>query len=136
MGRNGPSSGQPGGQRLAIGLTLAAMSLETLKGHLAERFNPAAATGLDAVFRLAVDEETLLFRVRDRQVDFDLENAVEPDATFFFADRDTAWSLLNGTGNAFDAFMHGHFRADGHLMWAFALMAMFGSASLPATPTE
>ena len=49
---------------------------------------------------------------------------------------DIAWALLSGQANAFDAFMEGRFRADGYLMWAFTLMAMFGSQSLPETPVE
>ncbi len=53
-----------------------------------------------------------------------------------FEDVDTAWALLSGRGDAFDAFMEGRFKSDGYLMWAFALMAMFQSPSLPVTPTE
>jgi putative sterol carrier protein len=59
-----------------------------------------------------------------------------PDATFMFEDVDTAWALLSGRGDAFEAFMQGRFRSDGYLMWAFALMAMFQSASLPVSPVE
>ncbi len=112
------------------------MALNALQQHLEESFHPAAAAGLDAIFRLDVAGDGLSFRVHDGRLDFSVDDAVEPDATFMFEDVDTAWSLLSGHGNAFEAFMAGRFRSDGYLMWAFALMAMFQSASLPETPTE
>lgn len=112
------------------------MALDALKTHLCRSFHPAAAPHLDAVIEIKVDDELLRFRVRDGELEFDLHDQVRPDATFMFADVDTAWALLSGRGDAFAAFMDGRFRSDGHLMWAFALMAMFQSSSLPATPTE
>jgi hypothetical protein len=112
------------------------MALHALKAHLQGNFHPPAATGLDAVFRLSIGTEALTFRVRDRLLDFDLPPGIEPDATFMFEDVDTAWSLLSGKADAFDAFMRGRFSSDGYLMWAFALMAMFQSPSLPVTPVE
>lgn len=112
------------------------MSLRALKDHLAASFHPAAAGKLDAIFRVAVDGEALTFQVSNGRLDFDLPDEVEPDATFLFADVDTAWALLSGRADAFDAFMEGRFRSDGYLMWAFALMAMFQSSSLPVSPVE
>ena len=49
---------------------------------------------------------------------------------------DIAWALLSGQADAFSAFMEGRFRSDGYLMWAFTLMSMFQSESLPDTPVE
>ena len=72
----------------------------------------------------------------DGQLRFIDEGSVRPDATFLFSDLDTAWALLTGRADAFTAFMAGSFRADGYLMWAFTMMAMFRSDSLPETPTE
>lgn len=112
------------------------MALHALRALLQDNFHPPAAIGLDAVFRLGIGSEALVFRVRDRLLDFDLPPSTEPDATFLFEDVDTAWSLLSGKADAFEAFMHGRFRSDGYLMWAFALMAMFQSRSLPVTPVE
>ncbi len=112
------------------------MNLQALQDHLQSAFVPAAAGGLDAVFRLRIQEHALTFRVSNGQLDFTVPADLEPDATFLFEDADTAWALLTGRANAFEAFMEGRFRSDGYLMWAFALMAMFESASLPVTPTE
>jgi len=112
------------------------MALRALQAHLQETFHPPAAVGLDAVFRLCIGNEALTFSVHRDGLSFDEDGALEPDATFFFEDVDTAWALLSGKADAFTEFMAGRFRADGYLMWAFRLMAMFQSASLPETPVE
>ena len=91
---------------------------------------------MDAVIRLAIADEELLFEISDKRIQF-LDNGIrEPDATFIFEDVDIAWALLSGQSDAFSAFMEGRFRADGYLMWAFTLMAMFQSESLPENPIE
>ncbi|MEQ8486910.1 MAG: SCP2 sterol-binding domain-containing protein [Pseudomonadales bacterium] len=110
--------------------------MNDLRRHLEASFHPPAAAGIDAVLRLAAQDQSLTFRVRHGRIDFSVPEHVRADATFIFADPDTAIELLTGRANAFDAFMDGRFRSDGYLMWAFALMAMFRSGSLPATPTE
>lgn len=111
-------------------------ALEWLRAHLADAFEPAAAGALDAVLRLQVGDQSLLFRVSRGALDFDLAPDTAPDATFMFDHEDTARALLSGQADAFSAFMEGRFRSDGYLMWAFALMAMFRSDSLPAHPVE
>ncbi len=112
------------------------MALRALQSHLEKTFFPPASAGLDAVIRLAIADEYLQFEISDGTLSFHDAAARQPDATFFFEDVDTAWSLLSGQSSAFDAFMEGRFRADGYLMWAFTLMAMFRSESLPETPVE
>ncbi len=112
------------------------MALRALQSHLEETFHAPASGGLDAVLRLAIGDDALVFRVAEGALEFDMAGSMRPDATFYFEDVDIAWALLSGRADAFSAFMEGRFRADGHLMWAFALMAMFQSASLPETPTE
>jgi hypothetical protein len=112
------------------------MALETLKEHLRQSFQPAVTARLDAVFRISVADESLSFRVSHGHLEFDLPSGTAPDATFMFADADTAWALLSGGADAFEAFMDGRFRSDGYLVWAFVLMAMFRSSSLPVNPTE
>ncbi|MEZ5557421.1 MAG: SCP2 sterol-binding domain-containing protein [Pseudomonadales bacterium] len=112
------------------------MALPALKAHLQRHFHPPAAAAFDAVFRLAIEDEYLTFSVRQGALEFDVAEDTRPDATFIFQDVDTAWALLSGQADAFDAFMQGRFRADGYLMWAFALMAMFQSSSLPENPVE
>ena len=112
------------------------MALRALQSHLENTFFPPASTGMDAVIRLAIADEQLQFEISDGFITFHEADARSPDATFYFTDVDTAWSLLSGQASAFDAFMEGRFRADGYLMWAFTLMAMFRSESLPETPVE
>jgi putative sterol carrier protein len=112
------------------------MALRGLQTHLQQTFYPDAAAGLDAVLRLAIGDESLTFTVSSKTLQFDETGSTIPDATFYFEDVDTAWALLSGRADAFSAFMEGRFRADGYLMWAFALMSMFQSDSLPDTPTE
>lgn len=91
---------------------------------------------MDAVIRLSIANEHLQFEISERTIHFHDADSRTPDATFYFEDVDTAWALLSGQASAFDAFMEGRFRADGYLMWAFTLMAMFRSESLPETPVE
>lgn len=112
------------------------MTLAELQSHLQSNFQPAAAGSLDAVFRLVIGEESLRFHVGHGRLDFDLSGDARVDATFRFEDADTAWALLSGRADAFDAFMHGRFSADGYLMWAFALMSMFRNTSLPPAQAD
>lgn len=112
------------------------MALRALQSHLQNTFFPPASDGMDAIIRLAIAEELLQFEVSEGHIDFHPAESRKPDATFFFEDVDTAWALLSGQADAFVAFMEGRFRADGYLMWAFTLMAMFQSESLPETPIE
>lgn len=117
-------------------LPAAAQSMNELRDILMASFYPPAARGLDASLRIQVGHDCLDFRVEHGRVDFDPVLPDGPDTVFRFADHRTARALLTGEEDAFEAFMHGRFRADGYLMWAFTLMAMFRSVSLPPTPTE
>ena len=112
------------------------MALRALEKHLEKTFFPPAAQGMEAVIRLAIADEHLQFEISEGGIRFHPIDERAPDATFYFEDVDTAWALLSGQANAFEAFMEGRFRADGYLMWAFTLMAMFRSESLPETPVE
>jgi putative sterol carrier protein len=112
------------------------MRLSGLQQHLTSSFDPAWATLLDAVIELSAADETLRFRIRDGILDFEVDPGTTADATFLFADAETAWALLTGRADAFEAFMEGRFRSNGYLMWAFRLMAIFRSTSLPVAPTE
>lgn len=112
------------------------MDLTRFRQLLASNFNPSAAGTLDAVFALQIGSEAVQFHVAHGVLDLDLPATSRPDATFRFADAQTAWDLLSGHADAFEAFMQGRFSADGYLMWAFALMTMFRSGSLPPAPSE
>ena len=107
------------------------MPLSALEQLLRESFDPGPVTGIDAVFRLQVEREALTFRVRDGTLDFGVEAC--PDATFMFDHVETARALLSGEADAVEAFMHGRFRSDGYLLWAFVLLAMFRRTGPPVT---
>lgn len=112
------------------------MNLSALEQHLRHNFQPDVAARFDAILRIAIGEQSLAFRVAHGRLDFDVPPDARADATFMFQDETTAWALLSGREDAFQAFMDGRFRSDGYLMWAFALMAMFRSTSLPIVPVE
>lgn len=104
--------------------------LETL---LISRFDARSAAGFDGAIRLTVDPDALQFTIRDGQLVFG--GRIAPDVTFTFSDVETATALLSGQSNPIDAFMQGRFKADGYLLWAFALPAFFPSESGPVDPT-
>ena len=101
------------------------MILGELQALLESNFFPPATEGLDATFCLAIANETLTFRVREKNLEFTNTTSSLCDATFHFEDVDSADALLSGRQGVLESFMAGHFRADGYLMWAFLLMAMF-----------
>ena len=110
------------------------MSLAELENFLIARFDAQMAAGFDGVIRLSVDAQSLTCTIRDGQLTCNTEAA--PDVTFMFSDFDTAMAILSGQTDPIDAFMQGRFKADGYLMWAFAMMAFFRSESLPVHPIE
>ena len=112
------------------------MALDDLHELLETSFHPPAARGMDAVLRIQAADDALTIRVTGGEIEFDLDNRLQPDTTFRFADVATARALFAGEEEAFEAFMSGRFRADGYLIWAFTLMAMFRSGRLPVIADE
>ena len=94
-----------------------------LENFLSARFDANMAADFDGAIRVLIEDQAANFVIREGKLTFD--TGIEPDATFIFSDVDTAKALLTGTGNAIEAFMEGRFKADGYLMWAFAMMAFF-----------
>ncbi|MBX3706877.1 MAG: SCP2 sterol-binding domain-containing protein [Pseudomonadales bacterium] len=119
-----------------IEVTSDTMTLRDLGSRLEAAFHAPAAAGMDAVLRIQVGDEHITFRVAHGTLSVLDDPLHAPDATFHFADLATASALFSGTEDAFEAFMNERFRADGYLMWAFTLIAMFRSRSLPVTPVE
>jgi len=113
-----------------------AMTITDLHRLLEASFQPGITRGMDAVLRVQAGEDAVTFRVDHGTIVFDPGNLLVPDATFHFADVATARELLQGEQDAFEAFMAGRFRADGYLMWAFALIAMFRGMSEAAVPAD
>ncbi len=112
------------------------MTTHDLAAELRARFRPEAAVGVDMLVRLDVsDHDHLLLRISEGALTV-TQGAQTPDVTFRFADLTTATSIIRGQSDAIEAFMNGHFSADGYLMMAFKLMELFGSRSLPPTPND
>ena len=90
---------------------------------LAERFNPEHNTGLDACIRLDWGNGGIQFAVREAHLDLDCDSP--PEMTIYFHSKALASDLLHGEADPVTAFMQGHFRASGHLIWVFHTMAAF-----------
>ena len=107
------------------------MAPRSLQAHLEQKFHAPAAAAIDATFRLAFEthNEPLTFHVEHGSLEF--VESERCDATFYFPDEDTALALLAGESDALEAFMDGRFRADGYLLWAFALIGMFRNKGQP-----
>jgi putative sterol carrier protein len=113
-----------------------AMTITDLHRLLEASFQPGITRGMDAVLRVQAGEAAVTFRVDHGTIEFDQGNRLVPDATFHFPDVASARALLQGEQDAFEAFMAGRFRADGYLMWAFALIAMFRGETKVAIPVD
>lgn len=110
------------------------MTRDVLTTRLQSAFHPPAALHLDATFTLEVGEELITFRVSQGQLEF--VDGLEADATFYFDSPDQALQLLTGGADVFQAFMDGRLRADGYLMWTFALLTMFTGTVAPPPPSD
>lgn len=110
------------------------MIRNALTNRLQSAFHPPAASHLDATFALDVGGEHIVFRVRHGQLEF--ADGLEADATFYFDTPAQALQLLTGDADVFQAFMEGRFRANGYLMWTFALLNMFRGDVAGATPSD
>ncbi len=110
------------------------MHQDVLTTRLKSAFHPPAAANIDATFALDVGQAHVTFRVHAGSLEFVETGAA--DATFYFDTPDQAMQLLTGSADVFEAFMDGQFRADGYLMWTFALLTMFRGEAAPPAPTD
>ncbi len=136
--RQRTSTAQPQGTFVQLDLICPWVSdLPMPHDHLTTRlrgaFHPPAASHMDATFALDLGQDRVTFRVRHGKLDF--VEGLAADATFYFDTPDQALQLLTGDADVFEAFMEGRFRADGYLMWTFALLTMFrGRGAEPSPP--
>ncbi|MCZ6616633.1 MAG: hypothetical protein O7E57_00765 [Gammaproteobacteria bacterium] len=112
----------------------ALMVLAELQAHLEKNFSPHATEGLDATFCLAMAKERLTFRIREQALEFTTLESRSCDATFHFEGVEDAAALLSGQQDVLKSFMSGQFRADGYLMWAFLLIAIFRNTTHHRSP--
>ena len=106
---------------------------ERLRDTLAASFDSAPAAGHDVQVGLAVgDARPLVCWIGHGELVFD--DALTPEATFFFDTVETALALLCGDGDFMDAFMQGRFRSDGSLTLVFPLLSVFRGVRLEVPP--
>ena len=94
---------------------------------LAAQFNPDHGTGLDACIGLDWGDDMVTFAIREQQLDLHCD--CQPEMTLYFESEKLARDLISGNADPVDAFMHGKFRASGHLIWVFHTMAAFRKAT-------
>ncbi len=99
--------------------------LKTIFGAMEQRFNPAAAAGVDAVFQYRInDSEYWYVAVNDGRCSIAEGEHDEPTVTLAM-DADTLQEVMCGETDGMQAFMSGRIRADGNIMEATRLATLF-----------
>lgn len=89
------------------------------------RFNPAAATGLDVVFGFCIDE-TKYYSLIVKDGTCDIQEGENPDANVTLAmDGETLEGIVSGATDGMQAFMQGKLRPQGNVMLAMKLSELF-----------
>lgn len=93
--------------------------------EMAERFNSSAATGLEAVFQYKLDEgDTYFAAISEGNCVLEQGEHDEPSVVLLMNNQ-TFSDVLNGETNGMQAFMSGQIRAEGDIMLATRLEALF-----------
>lgn len=99
--------------------------IQTLFDTMAQRFNPEAASGLDAVFQYKLDDDGSYFAAINADgCTVEAGEHDDPSVTLLM-DSQTFTEVLNGETNGMQAFMTGRIRAEGDIMLATRLEALF-----------
>ena len=108
-------------------------SRRRFRDTLATRFDGSGVAGHDVRIALSVgDWPPLVCSIGAAPLVFD--DALIPEATFFFDSPETALGLLCGDGDIMDAFMEERFRSDGSLTLVFLLLSVFRGVPLEVPP--
>lgn len=90
------------------------------------RFNPDAAKDLDAVFQFCIDEtEFFTLNIADGRCELGVGQNSNPTVTLKMS-AETLSEVASGELNGMQAFMTGKIKAEGHIMLATRLSALFG----------
>jgi putative sterol carrier protein len=90
-----------------------------------EKFNPAAAAGLDLVFQFNIeDDSNFNVTIKDGTCAIAQGDASAPNVTLIM-DNDTLQGVMNGETDGMQAFMAGKLRAEGDMMLALKLGELF-----------
>ena len=99
--------------------------MQALFDTMAQRFNPQAASGLDAVFQYKLDDDGAYYAaISDGRCTVGEGEHAEPSVTLAM-DTQTFSEVLSGETNGMQAFMTGRIRAEGDIMLATRLEALF-----------
>lgn len=92
-----------------------------------EKFNPAAAAGLDLVFGFRIDEEKhFSLIIKDQKCE--LQEGENPDANVtLIMDSETLKGIVSGETDGMQAFMGGKLRIEGDMMLSMKLSDLFPS---------
>lgn len=92
---------------------------------MAGRFNPSAASGLEAVFQYKLDDGAVFYAaVNDGSCSVESGEHDDPSVTLMM-DSQTFEEVLTGETNGMQAFMSGRIKAEGDIMLATRLEALF-----------
>ena len=90
-----------------------------------QRFNPAAAAGMDAIFQYDIDEQgSWQVAVKDEQCDVSEGEAAEATVTLSMT-TETLASVISGETDGMQAFMAGSIKASGDIILATLLPDLF-----------
>lgn len=101
------------------------MNVKRIFAKLEERFNPAQANGLDAVFQFAVDDaDSFYFQVNNQVLNANWGEHKDPNITLRLSEETLA-QVVAGELDGMSAFMRGKLRAEGDVILATRLGKLF-----------
>ncbi len=101
------------------------MELSDLLAKMPARFNPDAAEGLDSVFQFNVEGGgNFHLAVKDSAMKITPGDHPDPSVTLSMS-ADTFVGMMTGEKDGMAAFMAGELRAEGNIMLATKLQALF-----------
>ncbi|KPW41950.1 SCP-2 sterol transfer protein [Pseudomonas coronafaciens pv. atropurpurea] len=103
-------------------MTSVAEAVQTMK----EKFNPAAAAGLDLIFGFNITDEDTHYALIVKDSTCELQEGENPDANVTLVmDSATLKGIVSGETDGMQAFMGGKLRAEGDMMLAMKLSELF-----------
>ncbi|KPX16677.1 SCP-2 sterol transfer family protein [Pseudomonas amygdali pv. dendropanacis] len=103
-------------------MTSVADAVQTMKN----KFNPAAAAGLDLVFGFHITDEDKHYALIVKDSTCELQEGENPDANVtLLMDSETLKGIVSGETDGMQAFMGGKLRAEGDMMLAMKLSELF-----------
>ncbi|EKG38453.1 SCP2 sterol-binding domain-containing protein [Pseudomonas syringae] len=103
-------------------MTSVADAVQTMKN----KFNPAAAAGLDLIFGFDITDEEKQYALIVKDGTCELQEGKNPDANVtLLMDSEILKGIVSGETDGMQAFMGGKLRAEGDMMLAMKLSELF-----------